>query len=59
MSEEKKSECCSTGSSGCCGVKKIIVALVLALVVFTCGYIMGKGACPFAGGQKTCPMVPR
>jgi len=59
MSEEKKEECCSTsGNSGCCcpGIKKLIVGLVLALLVFTCGYIFGKGQCPFSG-QKMCPLV--
>ena len=55
MSEEKKDECCSGPKSSCCMVKKVIVGLVLAVVIFTCGYIIGKGGCPFAG-HKMCPI---
>jgi len=66
MSEEKKEEGCCGGSAaksgcgcGCGGIKKMVVVLVLAAIVFTCGYIFGKNGCPFAGGsscQKMCPI---
>ncbi|MBF0489220.1 MAG: hypothetical protein HQL15_01200 [Candidatus Omnitrophica bacterium] len=59
MSEEKKEGCCSTGKSSCCGIKKIIIGVVLALLIFACGYIFGSGHCPFAGEQKTCPMMKK
>jgi hypothetical protein len=60
MEEQKKDECCQPSNSGCgscCGsFKKLIVALVLGLVVFTCGYVVGKGYCPMSG-QKICPLT--
>lgn len=61
MSEQKKDECCSSGSgSGCCGgMKKLIFMAVLGLVVFTCGYIIGQGKCPMSssGSGKMCPLL--
>ncbi len=63
MSEEKKEECCGTkGSGSCCGgVKKLIVALAFALIVFTLGYTFGKGYCPFSSSpcQKMCPITQK
>ena len=57
MTEDKKEGCCGTDKGGCCGIKKIIVGIVLALLLFTCGYIFGKGYSPFTTCQKTCPMM--
>jgi hypothetical protein len=60
MSEDKKEGCCGgSDKSGCCGVKKIIVGVVLAALLFTCGYIFGKGGCPFSGMCQTCPMTKK
>jgi hypothetical protein len=62
MSEEKKEGCCGSGNSGCgcCGgVKKLIFVLAIGLIIFTCGYIMGKGKCPFGTSAcvgKMCPL---
>lgn len=60
MEEQKKDDCCHSTNSGCgcCGIKKIFIGLLVALVIFTCGYIFGKGACPFSG-QKVCPLMQR
>ena len=59
MSEQKKEEgkeCCSTEKSSCgcyCGVKKVIISILLALVLIGLGYCLGKGGyCP----MKTCPV---
>ena len=60
MSEEKKEEgCCSTtkSSCSCTDVKKIIIGIVLAALIFTLGYMMGKDGCPFGSGKKMCPIV--
>ena len=60
MSEEKKEECCGVAKKGCCGIKKLILGIVLVGLIFTCGYILGKGYCPFAASschQGTCPMM--
>lgn len=66
MSEEKKEEgCCGSSAKsgcGCCGgMKKMVVGAVLAALVFTCGYIFGKGSCPFKGdcSKKVCPLTPK
>jgi hypothetical protein len=59
MEEQKKEECCQTTKSGCgcCGAKKFVFGLVLALVIFTCGYIFGKGYCPLSPCHKVCPIM--
>ena len=60
MSEEQKSDCCGPKSGcGCGGAKKMLVMAVLALLIFTCGYVFGKGNCPFGSGcsSKMCPIT--
>ena len=61
MSEANKEECCGTnnkGCGGCGGIKKLIFMLVLGLIVFMCGYVIGKGHSPFACSGKMCPITP-
>lgn len=58
--EHKKDECCSPNSNkghGCCGTKKMVVGILLVLFIFMCGYVVGKGYCPFACSGKMCPLV--
>lgn len=60
MSEEKKEECCTGTKNSCCcsGAKKLLVGIILAGLIFTCGYIFGKGHCPFSScQQKMCPIM--
>jgi len=51
--EEKKDSCCST-SSGCCGIKKVIVGLLIGAFIFAAGMWYAKSHCPMSG--KICPM---
>ncbi len=54
MTEQKKDEnCCS----GCTGVKKLIVGLILGVLIFVAGYYFAKGQCPFS--QRFCPLIQR
>ena len=55
MTEEKNKDnqgsCCHTG--GCCGIKKCIVKLLLALLLFGFGFYLGKSnVCPW----QMCPI---
>ena len=65
MSEEhKKEECCGSDSKkscGCCGgMKKIILGAIVFLFIFFCGYVVGKGYCPFSScSGKICPIPQR
>jgi hypothetical protein len=61
MNEQKKDECCSPSGSCCGGAKKLIVGIILGLVIFTCGYLMGKGGlCSMGSSQKTmCPITQK
>ena len=52
--EEKKDNCCST-SSGCCGVKKMLVGLLIGAFIFAAGMWYAKSSCHM-GGAKMCPM---
>jgi len=51
--EEKKDSCCST-SSGCCGMKKLIVGLLIGAFIFAAGIWYAKSNCPMV--SKICPM---
>jgi hypothetical protein len=51
--EEKKDSCCST-SSGCCGMKKFIVGLLIGAFIFAAGMWYANSHCPMSG--KICPM---
>ena len=51
--EEKKDSCCST-PSGCCGMKKLIVGLLIGAFIFAAGMWYAKSHCPMSG--KICPM---
>ena len=55
MTEEKKEGSCCSSSHGskCCGVKSLIVKLLILGLVFTAGMMFAKN-CPLGG--KTCPM---
>ena len=53
--EEKKDSCCSTGSSGCCGIKKMLVGLLIGAFIFVAGMWYAKSSCHM-GGAKMCPM---
>jgi hypothetical protein len=62
--EEAKKSCCSGSCGGCgCG-KKVIGALVLVILGWICGFLMGsgglchkpKGAYPMSA--MSCPMSP-
>lgn len=46
-----KKGCCS--SKGCCCLGKIVVKILLALLIFSAGYVVGSGKmCP----MKVCPL---
>lgn len=61
MSDDKKEGCCGgnstekskSGCGCCCGVKKLIVTLLVLGVVFAAGMWFAK-ACPLSKGM--CPM---
>ena len=55
--EEKKDSCCSTGSSGsgCRGIKKMLVGLLIGAFIFAAGMWYAKSSCHM-GGAKMCPM---
>ena len=60
MSEEKKEGgCCGThGSAGpCCGVKKLLIFVVIGVLIFIAGMMFGK-SCPLSGGNSgmMCPI---
>ena len=52
--EEKKDNCCST-SSGCCGVKKMLVGLLIGAFIFAAGMWYAKSHCSYGSG-KMCPI---
>jgi hypothetical protein len=52
-------QCCSTEGKenkggGCCGTKKLIVAVLIGVLIFAAGVAFGK-KCPMSSGA-TCPM---
>ncbi len=51
--EEKKDSCCLP-SSGCCGMKKVIVGLLIGAFIFAAGMWYAKAHCSMPG--KICPM---
>ncbi len=51
--EEKKDSCCST-SSGCCGIKKVIVGLLIGGFIFATGMWYANVQCPMSA--RICPM---
>jgi len=59
MSEENKSECCSTssgkGGCGCCG-KKAVIGVIFAILLFSAGYLVAKANLCGNNSMKICPM---
>ena len=53
--EEKKDSCCSTGPSGCCGIKKLLVGLLIGAFIFAAGMWYAKSHCSYGSG-KMCPI---
>ena len=58
MSEQNKSECCSTtsGKAGCCCGKKAVIGVIFAILLFSAGYLVAKANLCSSGGMKICPM---
>ncbi len=60
--EAKKEECCGGETKKncgcCCGIKKLVLGVLLVLFIFFCGYVTGKGYCPFSScSTKMCPIT--
>ena len=58
MSEQNKSECCSTsdGKHGCCCGKKAVLGVIFAILLFSAGYLVAKANLCGSHGMKICPM---
>ncbi len=54
--EHKGDECCSTKKSCCCG-GKLVTSILLAILLFGAGYVVGKGG--LCGKWKVCPLTPQ
>lgn len=56
MSEEKKDSCCSTTPSGkgCCGIQKLLVAVLIGGLCFAAGVWYSKANCGMS--SKMCHM---
>lgn len=54
--ENKGEECCSTKKSCCCCGGKLVTSILLAILLFGAGYVVGKGG--LCGKSKVCPIAP-
>ena len=51
--EAKKESCCNDSGHRCCGVSKCLIKIVLGLLLFGAGFLVGKsGYCP----ANVCPL---
>ena len=53
--EHKGDACCGT-KKPCCG-SKLVTSILLAVLLFGAGYVVGKGG--LCGKGKVCPLTPQ